>query len=95
MGGETLYSIARMYAVSIDSLRSWNNLNQEPLQSGRELRVSASNPTKDQAAEYYTVQPGDTAFSIARKFGITLDELRLKNQLTDFQLRPGMKLKIK
>jgi LysM repeat protein len=95
MAGETLYSIARMYAVSIDSLRSWNNLNQEPLQSGRELRVSASNPTKDQAAEYYTVQPGDTAFSIARKFGITLDELRLKNQLTDFQLRPGMKLKIK
>lgn len=94
MAGETLYSIARMYAVSVDSLRSWN-LNLEPLQSGRTLRVSAAGPQKEQAALYYTVQPGDTAFSIAKKFGITLDELRLRNQLTDFQLRPGMQLNIK
>src|SRR5690606_2492739 len=31
--GETLYAISRMYQVSVDELRRWNNLNQESILS--------------------------------------------------------------
>lgn len=31
--GETLYAISRMYQVSVDDLRRWNNLNQESILS--------------------------------------------------------------
>ncbi|MBU6325580.1 MAG: LysM peptidoglycan-binding domain-containing protein [Bacteroidetes bacterium] len=96
MPGETLYSIARLYAVPLDSMMVWNGLSTPVLQSGQQLRVEAGKTKQTMEAEqYYTVQPGDTAFSIARKFGISLDELRLKNGLQDFQLKPGMKLRIR
>jgi LysM repeat protein len=91
-----LYSISRLYAVPLDSLLSWNNMAAPALQSGQQLKVSAAAPKPSPETEqFYTVQPGDTAFSIARKFGISLDELRLKNGLRDFQLQSGMKLRVR
>ena len=97
MPGETLYSIARLYAVPLDSIMNWNGLSiAAVLQSGQQLRVEAGKTKQTSEVEqYYTVQPGDTAFSIARKFGMSLDELRLKNGLQDFQLKPGMKLRVR
>jgi LysM repeat protein len=98
LAGETLYSIARLYSVPLDSLIRWNGLSTVQLQSGQQLRIAAGKmppaPIMN-TDQYYTVQAGDTAFSIARKFGISLDELRLKNGLKDFQLKPGMKLLVR
>jgi LysM repeat protein len=98
LAGETLYSIARLYSVPLDSLIRWNGLSTVQLQSGQQLRIASGKmppaPIMN-ADQYYTVQAGDTAFSIARKFGISLDELRLKNGLKDFQLKPGMKLLVR
>jgi membrane-bound lytic murein transglycosylase D len=95
--GETLYSIGKLYLVAVDSLKTWNNLKTMTLQSGQQLRVAAVVPAAapEGDGQFYVVQPGDTAFSIARKFGISLDELRLKNQLSDFQLQPGMRLRVR
>jgi len=97
MPGETLYSIGKLYLVAVDSLKTWNNLKTLTLQSGQQLRVAAIVPAaaSEGDGQVYVVQPGDTAFSIARKFGISLDELRLKNQLSDFQLQPGMRLRVR
>lgn len=50
--------------------------------------VSDDNPT-------YTVQEGDTVFSILNKFGMTLDELLALNPKLSDGLRAGMVLKVK
>lgn len=45
---------------------------------------------------YHIVIPGDTLFSIARKYdGITVEQLKTINRITDSRaLKPGMKLKV-
>ena len=44
---------------------------------------------------YHVVQPGDTLWDIARKNGISVDEIkRMNNGLESKQLRPGKKIKV-
>lgn len=58
---------------------------------------SSSNTSTSEADDYvtYTVQQGDTVFSIVNKFGITIDELIALNPELSRGLRSGMVLKIK
>ncbi|HVV55740.1 MAG TPA: glucosaminidase domain-containing protein [Mucilaginibacter sp.] len=46
----------------------------------------------DPAGKLYTVTQGDTLYSISRRFGLTVDELKSLNGLTDNIIRPGQKL---
>lgn len=51
---QTLYSISRMYGVSTDQIRKWNNLNSNSLNIGQELIVSS-------AAANITERPGSNS----------------------------------
>lgn len=42
----------------------------------------------------YTVAPGDTLYSIARRYGTTVEELMRLNGLESFLLQPGQVLKL-
>lgn len=44
------------------------------------------------AGSLYTVQPGDTLFSISRRFGIQVHHLKRRNQLKEDLIRPGQSL---
>jgi len=39
--GETLYSISKQYGITIDDLKTWNNLGEMPLAIGQNLQVAA------------------------------------------------------
>ncbi|SEM56948.1 ABC-type branched-chain amino acid transport system, substrate-binding protein [Chryseobacterium taichungense] len=58
---------------------------------------SSANTTSTAADDYvtYTVQQGDTVFSIVNKFGISIDELIALNPELSRGLKAGMVLKIK
>ena len=43
----------------------------------------------------HTVQPGDTLFSIAKRFGLSLQELKRLNHLASDQVKPGQKLTVR
>jgi LysM repeat protein len=43
---------------------------------------------------YYIVKSGDQLLAIAKKFGITLDDIKSLNGLTNGNIRPGQKLKV-
>jgi LysM repeat protein len=45
--------------------------------------------------QIYTVQKGDTLFHIARRFGLTITEIKRMNGLDTDIIHPGMKLKLK
>lgn len=83
--GDTLYSIARRFGVSIWQLASLNNIpNINLIYVGQVLIIPASGPTPPgpgPAPSQYVVQYGDTLFSIARRFGVSVWELASYNNI--------------
>jgi membrane-bound lytic murein transglycosylase D len=41
--GDSLWQIARTYAVSVDQLKRWNHLGKHSLKPGQTLQISAPN----------------------------------------------------
>lgn len=100
--GESLGLIAQKYNVSISSLRSWNGIRGNNIQAGKTLKIySSSKPTRSYSNnssknDTYTVQSGDSLYSIAKKFpGVSADNLKNWNDISGDNIQPGMKLKIK
>jgi len=84
--GDTLWSISIKYEISIEDLRTINNLKNDTLSIGQELYLN------QQATASYTVVKGDTLYSIAQKFNVTVDEIVKNNKLTTTVLSIGQKL---
>lgn len=91
--GDSLYSIANKNNITVDELKKINNLTSNMLSIGQVLKL----PTQDKVEEIamYTVQKGDSLYSIAKKFGITVDEIKSLNNLTSNNLAIGEQLMIK
>lgn len=93
MSGETLYSISRLYNVAVDSIMVWNKMSGPTLRPGQEIVVSTPyNKAAGNTAKTYTVQAGDTLYSISRKFGVSVADIRKLNQLTNDSLAVGQTL---
>lgn len=83
--------------------KSVNNTSEQvnskaTVDSGNDNSSKASSQTENNSTEEYvtyTVQQGDTVFSIVNKFGITIDELIALNPELASGLKTGMVLKIK
>jgi membrane-bound lytic murein transglycosylase D len=52
----------------------------------------ASNETGDKPSDFYEVQRGDNLFSIAKKFNVSLEDLKKWNNLNDLNVEQGSKL---
>ncbi len=96
---ETLFSISRLYEVSVDEIRQWNNLPDNTLSVGQELlikkTVNGSIQPPEQiisAQTVHTVQAGETLFSISKKYGIALELIKEWNGLASNELKVGQKL---
>ena len=86
--GDTLYSIANKYGISLNELKTINNLTNDNLAIGQLLNV----PSGLSSVNTYTVSKGDTLYSIAKKFDITVDKIKNVNNLENNMLSIGQKL---
>lgn len=89
--GETLFSISRIYDVSVGDLRRWNRLDSDNLSEGQEILVG---PPQNEDAVIHTVEAGETLFAVSRQYGVTIAELQAWNNLEGTQLSPGQELTI-
>ena len=89
--GDTLYSIANKYGMSVQELKDLNKLTSNTLSIGQQLVVSEGNAG---TLDTYTVKAGDTLYSIANKYGLTVNELKQLNNLTSDILSIGQVLNI-
>ena len=95
--GDTLWSIARAYGLTVDKLKSLNNLTSNNLTIGDSLIVKDSSENSDSSSsvdnnKYYIVKKGDSLYSIARSNNMTVDKLKSLNNLTSNILSIGQKL---
>ena len=89
--GDTLYSIASNYGMSVDELKSLNNLGSNILSIGQQLVVDNKSAS---TMDTYTVKAGDTLYSIASKYGLSVEELKRLNNLTSDILSIGEVLNV-
>ena len=94
--GDTLYSIAKKYNISVNELKELNNLKNNNITIGQVLKIKSNIPSEEVTEKnYYIVKSGDTLYSIAKKYNTTIDEIKKLNNLKSDNLSIGMELKIK
>lgn len=108
--GDTLWDIGRHYGISINQLCQWNGIRRNKIlrlgqkidiyvredeQEGKILPAVAHSTDKDKGLIQYEVQEGDSLWLIARKFGVSVAELRKWNNLKkNRHLQPGQNIDI-
>lgn len=87
--GESLYSIARRYGVTVSSIADTNGLNvNQRLVVGQALVIPGIGTT-------YTVRPGDNLWSISRKFNVSVESIVELNNITNpAAISPGLVIQI-
>lgn len=90
--GDSLWSIAKEYDTTVQTLMNINNLTSNSLTINQQILVPKTNQIEQ--SDMYTVKSGDTLYDIAKKYGITLDELKQENNLTSNIINIGDILKI-
>lgn len=102
--GETLYRIGKQYGYDYRQIAAWNNIPPPyTLSVGQRLVVSppGSGPVVTQpetpsyggGEQYYTVQRGDTLYSIGRRYGRNFADLAAWNNIPPpYNLNVGQRL---
>ncbi|RMH62661.1 MAG: LysM peptidoglycan-binding domain-containing protein [Bacteroidetes bacterium] len=94
--GDTLGEIAQKYRVSVSDLRAWNNLRGNTIRVGQRLTIRPGGSAEaESAATTYTVRSGDSLYVIARRYGVTISDLKRWNNLRSNRLMPGQRLVIR
>lgn len=93
-GNQTIAATVIKPAERINETALVNN-NKTKIDSENERSSSENSHSKQDEYATYTVEQGDTVFSIVNKFGVTIDELIALNPELSKGLKAGMTLKIR
>jgi membrane-bound lytic murein transglycosylase D len=103
--GDSLWKIAKQYNTQIDSIVKWNHLtHSKPLKIGKKLVIWQAKTDLSELTRVgidinrkvtYRVKKGDNLSTIARRFKVSVSNLKSWNKLDGKKpLQPGQKLKI-
>jgi len=98
--GESLYTISRSYGISVEALKEANGLEGNHLKPKQVLLIP--NPKKRPAGksaqkalsetESYIVKQGDSLYTISKRAGLSVEEVKRMNQLQTNALKTGQRL---
>ena len=104
MPGDTMFSLAKRFGSDVNSLMAVNNMSSpRDLRAGQQLRVPggatiAPAPVVAQSgkgSQLYRVRPGDTVWSIARRFSVSPHHLMRWNNLSmNDVIQPGDRIQL-
>ncbi|MHA6602699.1 N-acetylmuramoyl-L-alanine amidase [Aerococcus urinae] len=92
--GESLWSIAQRYGVTVEGIRQASGLSSNVLYTNQVLTIPKDQVGTVTTSLVYTVGPNETVNSIASAFGISPQALRSANGLTGNYLADGQELQI-
>ncbi len=92
--GQTLGSIARQYGLGVEALRAANGLRGDLIFVGQRLRIpSGAGAPAAGTGQYHVVQAGETLGAIAKRYGMTAEQLAQLNGIRNASLiKVGQKL---
>jgi membrane-bound lytic murein transglycosylase D len=95
--GETLSHIAKRYGITVGALRSANgNLDPRRLRVGQIVRVPGTTAVASTAAanRYHRVARGENLTVIAKRYGVTVRQIRSWNSISGSRILPGQRLRV-
>jgi LysM repeat protein len=103
---ETLFSISKQHNVRIAEIKSWNDLPNNSLEVGQQLKIypnqasdqpqqSVVTDKETQQNTYYVVKSGDSLYKIAQAHGMTVPELKQLNDLSSNTIGIGQRLTVR
>ncbi len=107
-GGDYLGKIASRYHVRVSDLKRWNRIGSRgTIRVGQKLAIYKSSSyfkktavasrttRKPRIPKTYIVRPGDSLWSISRKYsGLSIDKLKKLNKLNGSGIKTGQRLKL-
>lgn len=98
--GDTLYNIASKTGMTVEQIKTTNQLRSDLIFVGQTLQIKEAEPTVAKPAEQatnktYQVQKGDTLYAIAKKLSVSVTSLMEWNNVNSSLIRPGQLLQIK
>ena len=86
--GDNLSEIAHKFRTSARKLRRLNNISGNLIHVGDRLKVRET-PQPSGETKWYRVRRGDSLWSIARQFSVSVTDLKILNNLTSSVIRAG------
>lgn len=98
--GDNLFSIAKKFNVSLEDLKKWNNLDDLNVEQGSKLALVNNDAEPVKETTYKTevkitehvVDRGESLGSIARKYDVSVSDIKDWNKIEDNNVQFGTKL---
>lgn len=91
--GDTTFSIAKKYGMSLDELYKLNpNAKNGNISIGSELKVKGNSPQKEDTLGYIILKPKQTIYGITKQYRISEEQLRKLNPDLDNQMKIGARV---
>ena len=103
--GDTIGKIAGLYKVSPSSIIKWNNIRDNKILVGQKLKIYSDYSVNDlqtktsrnsskNSSKLHTVRKGETLFSIATNYSLSVDKLKSINRISDNKIVVGQKIRL-
>ncbi|MGC9315493.1 MAG: LysM peptidoglycan-binding domain-containing protein, partial [bacterium] len=92
--GETLSQIAEKYGTTVAEIRLANGKSDDRIRVGEILKINSTVADKEQVTIHQVIA-GENLTGIARKYGVSVSDIRTWNSKTSDKIVPGEKLTIK
>ena len=97
--GDNLFSIAKKFNISLEDLKKWNNLNDLNVELGSKLALAdKKEPSKESTYKTdvkiteHVVDRGESIGSIAKKYDVTIADIKDWNKMDDNTVQLGSKI---
>ncbi|MHB1685827.1 MAG: LysM peptidoglycan-binding domain-containing protein [Ignavibacteriaceae bacterium] len=101
--GDTIGKIAEKYHVPVASIKKLNGIKGNDIDAGETLKISR-HPLKTEVAghrsslkdkpKYHRVTRGESLYSIARSYDLSVEELKSINRLSGNEIKVGQKIRL-
>lgn len=92
---DNLYTIANTYNTTVNAIKNLNHLSSNLLSIGQSLKIPINESIPIEEYQTYIVKSSDNLYTIAKEFGMTVNELIQLNNLNSNLLSIGQVLKVK
>lgn len=93
--GETLYSLARHYGVTVDDIKGANAVLTEGLKAGQRIKIPVKSAVeKSPKVQLHKVVRGETLYSLAKQYNVAIEEIQAVNSHIKKGLKAGQLIEI-